>query len=90
VVRVYVDVPPPGVASVVAGRNYDGDASLSRDTVPLKFVFQRDREMGSKSQEYKELFEKIDQEEDGEVYLRYMSAHICSVHKKLPKSSTKY
>ena len=27
--------------------------------------------MGSKSQEYKELFEKIDQEEDGEVYLRY-------------------
>ena len=26
--------------------------------------------MGSKSQEYKELFEKIDQEEDGEVYLR--------------------
>jgi hypothetical protein len=26
--------------------------------------------MGSKNQEYKELFEKIDQEEDGEVYLR--------------------
>ena len=26
--------------------------------------------MGSKSQEYKELFEKIDQEEDGEVYFR--------------------
>jgi hypothetical protein len=31
--------------------------------------------MGSKSQEYKELFEKIDQEEDGEVYLRYMTVH---------------
>jgi hypothetical protein len=28
------------------------------------------RVMGSKNQEYKELFEKIDQEEDGEVYLR--------------------
>ena len=27
--------------------------------------------MGAKKHEYKQLFEKIDQEEDGEVYLRY-------------------
>jgi len=27
--------------------------------------------MGSRSQDYKQLFEKIDQEEDGEVYLRF-------------------
>ncbi len=42
-VRVYVDVPPPGVG----GRNYDyvgGGHDLSRDTVPLKFAFQRERE----------------------------------------------
>jgi hypothetical protein len=44
--------------------------------------------MGSKSQEYKELFEKIDQEEDGEVYLRYMTVHMYNAHKKLPISST--
>ncbi len=52
---------------------------LSRDTVPLMFAFQREREMGSKSQEYKELFEKIDQEEDGEVYLRYKTVHMYNV-----------
>ena len=28
--------------------------------------------MGAKKHEYKQLFEKIDQEEDGEVYLRYI------------------
>jgi hypothetical protein len=36
--------------------------------------------MGSKSQEYKELFEKIDQEEDGEVYLRYMTVQYILMH----------
>ncbi len=33
------------MACVVAGRNYDsGGRDFSRDTVPLKFAFQRERE----------------------------------------------
>ncbi len=65
-----------------------GGRSISWHSPFKVSISEREREMGSKSQEYKELFEKIDQEEDGEVYLRYKTVHIYSVHKKLPKSST--